>query len=176
VIPYRLNGGDGAVRTIQVNVVAMDARKAAEDATLIAQHWLRIRGLPTNIILNERISTGSPSKESGGPHFLIFADNDIVHSVCFPSRIDSVPGERMGDILNGFDPKQIDAVVFSCAELTYINTVGLTSIAAHVKRLRIHLYQVPEPVLKVFEIVGLSRYITIMPGLEEALVAIPARP
>jgi len=112
---------------------------------------------------------------SPGPYLLILSDTDIVQTICFPPRIDSGPGERLGQVLDGLDQTRVDAVILVCSELTYINTVGLTSIAAHVKRRQILLAQVPETVYKVLEIVGLTRYVSILAGLEEALVAVPAR-
>lgn len=171
VVPYRLNGGGDALPTVQVNAVANDARQAAAVATTIASHWLRLRNT-NGTILGERIKVGAPSGP-GGPHVYMIGQADVVHSLCFPVRIDSVPGERLGEALTGLDEKSIHAVLFDCSDLAFINTVGLTGLAAHVKRLRIHLIKVPEPVQKVFDIVGLVRYLNLFPDLESALAAIP---
>ncbi len=174
VASYRLNASDAAIHTVQVNTVAADAPRALAIGTLIAQHWLRLHH-PQAALLNDRIKCGSPQGPANGLALTLLSDADVVQAVIFPNRIDSEPGERLGDWLAGLDCLRVDAVLFNCAELTYINTVGLTSLAAHVKRLHLHLFQVPEQVMKVFDIVGLSRYLTILPGLEEALVAIPPR-
>jgi anti-anti-sigma regulatory factor len=177
VVAYRLGASaNESLGTVQINSVALDAPRARANALLIAEHWLRLRhGKDAAKIIPDRTKCGSSDGQVNGPHLIIISDSDIVQAIGFPKRIDSDPGERLGEVLAGLDPSTVHAVLFSCAELTYINTIGLTSIAAHVKRLRLHLFQVPETVFKVFEIVGLSRYLTLLPGLEEALVAIPPR-
>ena len=174
VASYRSAPGDAVVHSLQVNVVAMDPPRALAQGLLIAKHWLRVQH-PSASLLSDRAKCGAAQSPASGPSLILMGTSDIVQSVVFPARIDSEPGERLGEILAGLDAEKMDAVLFNCADLTYMNTVGLTSLAAHVKRLRLHLFQVPEPVMKVFEIVGLSRYLTILPGLEESLAAIPPR-
>jgi anti-anti-sigma regulatory factor len=175
VVPYRIAGTGDALPTLQVNVVASDLKRARDDALLLARAWLRLRfGAQAPQIEIERLRVGQPTSQPAGPHLYILTPTDIIQSICFPARIDSIPGERLGEILLGLENTTVYGVLFGCADMAYINTVGLTSLAAHVRRLKVVLYQVPEPVKKVFEIVGLTRFLTIMPGLEEALVAVPS--
>jgi anti-anti-sigma regulatory factor len=174
VVPYRLAGAGDAIPTVQVNAVAGDQAQATAIARRIAAHWLRLRHPEGSTVLADRIKVGTPSGQPSGPHLYFIGQVDIIHSLCFPTRIDSIPGEHLGEALLGLDEKRTDAVLFDCSELAFINTVGLTGLAAHVKRLRIHLIRVPESVQKVFDIVGLVRYLSLFPDLESALAAIPA--
>lgn len=176
VVSYQVADGSDIIYTVHVHSIAMDSMRAADQAGLLATHWLRLmHGDNAAKILPDRTTVGAPSGQPGGPHFIVLSTSDVISSVTFPRRIDSDPGERMGQVLEGLDPERVFAVLFNCSELGYINTVGLTSLAAHVKRIPLHLFQVPDSVQKVFDIVGLTRYLTILPGLEEALVAIPPR-
>jgi len=173
VVPYRAPGAGGAVSSVQINAVAEDSPSALAEAKLLAAHWTRLRhGGPVEL-LSDRIKCGAPSPQPGGPNLYLLSRFDTVHAISFPARIDSEPGERLGQTLAGLDEREIYAVVFVCNRLGYINTVGLTALAAHVKRLRLHLCGVPESVQRVFDIVGLTRYLAIYPDLASALATIP---
>jgi anti-anti-sigma regulatory factor len=56
-----------------------------------------------------------------------------------------------------------------CHPLTYINTSGLASIAAHAKRIQLRLFRISDPVRRVLEIVGLHQMLKIFPDLKSAL-------
>jgi len=172
VVPYRLTGASNAIPTVQINAVAENATQALVIGQSIATHWLRLNDAVATILV-ERIKVGVPLEQPGGPHLYLIGKVDIVQSLCFPTRIDSLPGERLGEVLTGLDDKAMHAVLFDCSDLAFINTVGLTGLASHVKRLRIHLINVPPSVQKVLEIVGLGRYLSMFPNLEAALSAIP---
>lgn len=172
VVPYRLASADEVIPTVQVEVVASDAGQAADIARTIARHWLRLNHAGA-VMLEDRVTVAQASGQPGGPHLYIIGRVDLVSSLCFPTRIDSLPGERLGQALAGLDETSLHAVLFDCRGLAFINTVGLTGLAAHVKRLRLHLINVPEPVQKVFDIVGLARFLNLFPDLDSALAAIP---
>lgn len=173
IVPYRAPGSGSALSTLQISAVAEDPSSAIAEARLIAGHWTRLRHAGAHVeLVTDRIKCGSPTPQANGPNLYVLSRLDSVHAVGFPARIDSEPGERLGDTLAGLDASRIHAVVFSCRRLSYINTVGLTAIAAHVKRLRLHLCSVPEPVQRVFDIVGLTRYVAIYPDLDRALAAV----
>jgi len=173
-VPYRLSGAGAALSTVQVNAVGENPAQALAIGQTIATHWLRVNGAAAAIV-PERITVGAPREQSGGPHLYLIGTMNIVDSVWFPTRIDSLPGERLGEALAGLDEKAMHAVLFDCSDLAFINTVGLTGLAAHVKRLRIHLINVSTSVQKVLDIVGLGRYVSTFPNLEAALSAIPVR-
>ena len=172
VVPYRAPGVDGALSSVQIQAIAEDSPAALAEARLIAGHWTRLRhGGPVELVA-DRIKCGVPTAQASGPNLYVLTKLDSVHAISFPARIDSEPGERLGQTLAGLDERQIYAVIFVCWRLGYINTIGLTALAAHVKRLRLHLCGVPEPVQRVFDIVGLTRYLAIYPDLESALTAL----
>ena len=172
VVPYRAPGSGDAVSTVQINTIAEDSPSALVEARMIAGHWTRLRhGGPVELLV-DRIKCGAPSPQASGPNLYVLTKYDSVHAVTFPARIDSEPGERLGETLAGLDERQIYAVIFACRRLSYINTVGLTALAAHVKRLRLCLCAVPEPVQRVFDIVGLTRYLSLYPDLASALTAV----
>jgi anti-anti-sigma regulatory factor len=173
VVPYRAPGATGALSTLQVNAIAEDAPTALAEARLIASHWARLHaGSGVLELVAGRIKCGTPEPQPNGPNLYVMSRVDSVHAVSFPARIDSEPGERLGETLAGFEADRVHAVVFACQRLSYINTIGLTALAAHVKRLPLHLCAVPEPVQRVFDIVGLTRYLSIHRDLASALAAV----
>lgn len=175
VVPYRLGGSVDAVYTVQATAAAEHQAVAVETGTALATHWARLRQPGQRVeLLRDRISVGTPVAHAGGPTLYVLTTRDAVHAIPLPPRIDTFPGEKLGETLAGLDSAQVWALIIDCQRLHYINTVGLTAIAAHVRRLRIHLSAVPEPVQKVFDIVGLSRYLAIFPDLGAALAAVPA--
>jgi len=173
VVPYWAPGAGGALSTVQISAIAEDSPSALAEARLIAGHWTRLRHSGAGVeLVTDRIKCGAPTAQANGPNLYVLTKHDSVHAICFPARIDSEPGERLGETLAGLDASQIFVVVFACRRLAYINTVGLTALAAHVKRLPLHLCGVPDPVQRVFDIVGLTRYLALYPDLASGLAAV----
>jgi anti-anti-sigma regulatory factor len=120
-------------------------------------------------VLADRAKTGQPRQQIDGPYAYVLTQGNRIHQLTFPARIDSQSGESMGNAFAGIDPKTLYAVLMDCHALTYINTAGLASIAAHAKRLHLRLFRISEPVRKVFEIVGLLQMLRVHTSLQAAL-------
>jgi anti-anti-sigma factor len=120
-------------------------------------------------VLADRAKIGQVRQQIDGPYAYVLTQGNRIHHLTFPARIDSQSGESMGNTFAGIDPKTLNAVLMDCHALTYINTAGLASIAAHAKRLHLRLFRISEPVRKVFEIVGLLQMLRVHGTLQSAL-------
>ncbi len=171
VIPYRLSGDPGNVLyPLQVHTVASGEAAALATAKLLTHTIANLRH-PGRIVevVSERAKCGQPTRQVDGPYAYVLTVGSHIHHLDFPARIDSQSGEVMGDAFAGLDPTTLHGVVMDCHAMTYINTAGLASIAGHAKRLHLRLFRVSEPVRRVFEIVGLTQLLRIMPTLQAAL-------
>ncbi|MBA3686072.1 MAG: STAS domain-containing protein [Planctomycetes bacterium] len=172
VVPVRYADSPVA-EEVRLEVVAETANEAIETAQLLVEHWLRVSR-------SERPGAagfGQALADIGdvpGAHAYVFAPQGL-EVLQLPSRFDSENGERLGEAFAALDEHAIAGVVLDCSALTYINTVGLTGIAAHLKRLRIHLISVPPAIARVFDIVGMTTFLNVHVTLREALEAIPDR-
>jgi anti-anti-sigma regulatory factor len=171
VMPYRLRDErDGALFSVQVNAVASNEASAVAATQVLVRSLglLKHRGRTVEV-LPERVKIGAMGRQIEGPYAYVLTHGSLIHHLDFPSRIDSQSGEVMGDAFTGLDPALLLGVVMDCNPLTYINTSGLASIAAHAKRIHLRLFRVSDPVRRVFQIVGLVQLLRIFPDLRSAL-------
>jgi len=171
VMPYRLRDErDGALYSVQVNAVASNEASAVAAAQALVRSLagLKHRGRAIEA-LPERVKVGAIGRQIEGPYAYVLTHGNLIHHLDFPSRIDSQSGEVMGNAFAGLDPNLLLGVVMDCNPLTYINTSGLASIAAHAKRIQLRLFRVSDPVRRVFQIVGLVQLLRIFPDLRSAL-------
>lgn len=171
VIPYRLSGDHGGVLyPLQIHTVTSGEAAALATAKLLARTVANIRHPGRTVeVVSERAKSGQPARQVDGPYAYVLTTGNHIHHLDFPARIDSQSGEVMGDAFAGLDPTTLHGVVMDCYAMAYINTSGLASIAGHAKRLRLRLFRVSEPVRRVFEIVGLTQLLRILPTLQTAL-------
>jgi anti-anti-sigma regulatory factor len=175
VLPFQLAESDRTVHTLQVNAVAIDAESAVQTATLLGDAWSALRHPGATVDFKPaRTKAMSDAPIIDGPFAYVLSNLNQIYHLALPSRIDGEPGERLGHLLSGLSEKAVYGVVIDCSHLAYINTVGLTSIATHLKRLKLQLYDVPETIQKVLDIVGLSKLLSIHATLTAALAAIVA--
>jgi anti-anti-sigma regulatory factor len=170
-MPYRLSDDrDHALYSIQVNAVASNEASAiaAAQALIRCLAQLKHPGQPVEV-LPARAKVGALGRQIEGPYAYVLTHGNLIHHLDFPARIDSQSGEVMGNAFAGLDPNLLLGVVMDCNPLTYINTSGLASIAAHAKRIHLRLFRVSEPVRRVFQIVGLEKMLRIHPDLRLAL-------
>ncbi len=172
VMPYRLDGDtSGALYPVQIRAVASAAPAALATAELLSGTMGRLRHPGQTVIVErERAKVGITGRQVEGPYAYVLTRGSFVHHLTFPSRIDSQAGEQLTDVLGAFDRGDVYGLIMDCAPLTYINTVGLTALSAHSRHL--HLFRVPPPILKVFEIVGIHRMVRLHAGFTKALEAL----
>ncbi len=171
VVPYRLKDDtDGVLYSVQVHAIASaESAALAIGAMLVAAHARIQHPTRATEVLVERAKAGQPGQQVDGPYAYVMTQGSRIGNLTFPPRIDSKSGESMGNAFAGIDPKTLHAVLLDCHPLTYINTAGLASIAAHAKRLHLRLFRISEPVRKVFAIVGLLHMLRVHPTLQAAL-------
>lgn len=179
-MPYRLrDASDGVLYSVQVNAVASNEASALAAAQALVRSLgaMRHRGHQIEAV-PERAKLGSVGRQIEGPYAYVLTNGNLIHHLDFPARIDSQSGEVMGNAFAGLDPQLLLGVVMDCNPLTYINTSGLASIAAHAKRIQLRLFRVSEPVRRVFQIVGLEQLLRIFPDLRSALddLVVPPAP
>jgi hypothetical protein len=174
VVPYQL-GAETATASVQVSAVTENAAGAQAVAQQLAQAWAALHhpGRAPSVRPGRAKVPATPVPVDG-PFAYVLSRHNHIHHLAFPARIDGIPGERLGHQLAGLDDKLVYGLAMDCAQLEYINTVGLTGLANHVKRLRLHLYQVPSTICKVLDIVGLSRLLQMHDNLAQALAGIVA--
>jgi anti-anti-sigma regulatory factor len=171
VMPYRLRDDrNAALFSVQVNTVASNEAAAISAAKLLVHTLgsLRHHGKDIDVQV-ERAKVGPVGRQIDGPYAYILTHGNLIHHLDFPARIDSQSGEVMGNAFAGLDPNLLLGVVMDCHPLTYINTSGLASIAAHAKRIQLRLFRISDPVRRVLEIVGLHQMLKIFPDLKSAL-------
>lgn len=171
VMPYRLRDDrSAAFFSVQVNTVASNEAAAIAAAKILvhALGSLRHQGKDIDVHV-ERAKIGSVGRQIDGPYAYILTHGNLIHHLDFPARIDSQSGEVMGNAFAGLDPSLLLGVVMDCYPLTYINSSGLASIAAHAKRIHLRLFRISEPIRRVLEIVGLFQMLKIFPDLKSAL-------
>lgn len=171
VMPYRLRDDpDGTFCAVQVNTVASTEAAAVSSAQALVHNLagLKHRGHVVET-LPERIRVGSIGRPIEGPYAYVLTHGRLIDRIDFPARIDNHCGEAMGDAFAGLDPTVLLGVVMDCNPLTYINTSGLASIAAHAERIHLRLFRVSDAVRRVFQIVGLVQLLRIFPDLRSAL-------
>jgi anti-anti-sigma factor len=171
VVSYRLEDDrSGALFAVQVRTVASGEPAALAIAQVLTQALAALRHPGRRVeLLNDRSKVGAVGQVIDGPYAYVLTHGNHIHHLTFPSRVDSQSGEVMGNAFAGLDPKTLYGVVMDCHPLSYINTAGLASIAAHAKRVRLRLFRISDPVRKVFEIVGLLQLLRIHPTLQAAL-------
>jgi anti-anti-sigma regulatory factor len=170
-MPYRLSTRrDGALFSVQVNAVASSETAAVAAAQVLVRTHAGVKHPGQAIeLLPERAKLGSLGRVVDGPYAYVLTHGTVIHHLDFPPRIDSQSGEVMGNAFAGLDPALLLGVVMDCNPLTYINTSGLASIAAHARRIQLRLFRVSDPVRRVFQIVGLVQMLRIFPDLTSAL-------
>jgi anti-anti-sigma regulatory factor len=170
-MPYRLSDDrGGSLFPVRVDAIAQDATAAVAAAQVLIRSLatLRHRGRTIELV-PERIRIGAVGREMEGPYAYVLAHGNHIQHLAFPARLDNKAGEVMGNAFSGLDPNLLLGVVMDCSPLAYINTSGLASIAAHAKRIRLRLFRVSESVRRVFQIVGLTEMLRILPDLRSAL-------
>jgi anti-anti-sigma regulatory factor len=175
VVPYQIAGTDGAIPSVQVNAIAESTQAALSVAQQLVATWTTLRHPGQQVSLRPgRAKVGSGPAIVEGPYAYVLSSNNHIHHMSFPRRIEGEHGERFGQLLAGLDEKLVYGLVMDCSRLEFINTFGLTGIAAQVKRIRLNLYNVPVNILKVLEVVGLMRFLSLQPDLDAALAALVA--
>lgn len=179
-MPYRLRESrDGILYSVQVNAVASNEASALAASQVLVRclGTIRHRGQTVDV-MPDRAKIGGVGRQIEGPYAYVLTNGNLIHHLDFPARIDSQSGEVMGNAFAGLDPNVLLGVVMDCNPLTYINTSGLASIAAHAKRIQLRLFRVSEPVRRVFQIVGLEQLLRIFPDLRSALddLVVPPAP
>jgi anti-anti-sigma regulatory factor len=170
VMPYRAaNQPDDILRSLHIQAVASAPPAALATAHIIAQTLAHLQSPSGATLLQDSAKVGTSGRVIDGPYAYVLSKNNRVLHYDFPPRIDSEAGEAMGNFFAGLDITQLFGVVMDCHLLTYINTSGLASLAAHAGRTHLQLFRVSEPVRRVFEIVGLIHMLKIHTSLPEAL-------
>jgi len=174
VMPYRLEERDEApIFTCQVDSAASNPQVALSTAKLLTRINATLQhGREPLRILTERAQIGNPTHTIEGPYIYLFTHGDRIPQLSFPRRIGDQASTELEQTLAGFDPALLHGAVMDCAQLSYINTQGLTAFVAHAKRCGLQLCRLPPPLRKVMDIVGLGRLMTLHDDLRSALHAI----
>ncbi|MBA3549888.1 MAG: STAS domain-containing protein [Planctomycetes bacterium] len=168
-VPYGV-GDDPATGVVQVEAVARDATAAQRVAGELATTWLRLRHPELDAAPRPgRARIGAGGEPVDGAYAYVFSKRDHIHRLAFPRRIDGSAGNVLGQVLAGLDETQVFAVVFDLGGLDYVNTIGLSSLVAHSKRLRILISGASPTVRQVFEAIGLDRVLPVHRDLPAAL-------
>lgn len=173
VIPWQLEGDDAAVtHATGVQTVATTPQAALAVGQVLVKALVQMRYPGRGArILTDRTRAGEPGGEVQGPYlYALTMGNHIAHIALAP-RLDQDNGQRFEDAMAGFDPQTTLGVIMDCVHLTYINSKGLAVLAGSTRRLNLHLFRVPAPILKVLEMTGLDRLIPHHFDLQTALGA-----
>jgi anti-anti-sigma regulatory factor len=173
IMPYRTaHQPDEILRPLHIQAVASTPRAALATAEMIGATLAALQSPSGVTMAQESTKVGQSGRVIDGPYAYILTKGNRVLHYDFPARIDSEAGEAMGNLFTGLDVTNLFGVVMDCHTLTYINTSGLASLAAHARRTRLQLFRVSEPVRRVFEIVGLIHLLKIHASLADALAGL----
>lgn len=159
---------------VEVDSIANEQASAIVTAQNLVRAWSAMRYPGQKINFTGPPTCAGNAKAFDGPFGYVFSRSNHISHLPFPKRLNGDPSEKLGQLLGGLNENEVYAVIIDCTHLAHINSVGLTSIAAHVKRLRLHLYQVKDSVRKVIEVVGLAPLIHIHADLKSALAGAAA--
>jgi anti-anti-sigma factor len=171
VIPYRLDGeAETALYSVQVKTISSSAPEAMVSAQVLTRALAALRHPDRKaILLPDRAKAGVVGPQLNGPFAYVLTRGPHIRHLSFPARIDNQLGEVIGKAFSNLEPETLYGVVIDCGELIYINSSGLASIASHLKRLRLRLFNVSPTIYNIFELVGLSHILPIHPDLATCL-------
>ena len=161
VIPWQLGTGLQAVnQTTGVQAVATTPQAALAVAKLLVQALAAMRypGQAMTVDL-ERAKIGAVGPEVHGLYAYVFGLGSTITQITFSGRIDQDAGSRLHQSLEGIDPARTVGLLMDCVLLSYINSSGLAALAGAGERLNLHLFRLPAPVLKVFQMTGIDRLV-----------------
>jgi len=161
VIPWQLGSGPQAVNhTTGVQAVATTPQAALAVAKLLVQALAAMRHPGQTITVDlERAKIGAVGPEVHGLYAYIFGMGSTISQINFPGRIDQDAGSRLHQSLEGIDATRTVGLLMDCVLLSYINSSGLAALAGAGQRLNLHLFRLPAPVLKVFQMTGIDRLV-----------------
>ena len=171
VVPYRMENRENApIYSLHIDTVASTQQVAATTAKVLTtvQATLRHGKRPEHIFM-ERAVVGNPMHQVPGPYLYLFNKSDRIPNLSFPRRIGDQVGLELNQSLAGIDPEAIYGSVMDGAQMSYINTNGLTALIEHHAHAKLHLCRLPSPIQKVMNIVGLMKHLAVYPDLHGAL-------
>ncbi|MCS6970417.1 MAG: hypothetical protein RMM29_06490 [Planctomycetota bacterium] len=169
-LPYTLVGDPtAALFTMQVDAVATSPTGAAAVSQVLVESVARMRhpGVGARAVI-ERVRVGAGSKPITGLYAYVLANSFHVARLDFPSRIEQAAAQELADTLAGLDQRAVFGIIADCVHLAYISSMGLAALASAAGRVPVRLLRPPATIVKVMDMVGLSRFIPIFPDLRKA--------
>ena len=175
-VVYRLTDDpDQAPHSLGVQAVATADKSAMAVAVVLVRTLARLRhpGRTAEVLL-DRLKAGAPGAVVDGLYAYVLSRHGHVNHLVFPGRIEQDLGQAVSDTLRGLDEQQTFGVLADAVYLSYINSMGLASLAAHAQRLNMHVFRAQPAIAKVVAMTGLSTLVTMHPDLNSALAALEA--
>lgn len=173
VLPYRVHSDEHApVYSLHVDTVASDKKVALNTAKALAKamSMLRYGELPCEI-MTERAMVGSPQGQVIGPYIYVFTKSQRIPHLCFPPRLDGDSAHTITGSLEGLEPQLINGLIMDCAPMTSIDSSSMGILAKYAGPKNMHLFRVPEPIMKILTLVGLHTVLPIHSDIGSALDA-----
>ena len=178
VLPYILEGDTaGAVYPVTVQTVATAAPGALATAKVLVGGVAALRHPGHTVkVLTDRAKIGAIGAQVMGPYAYPLTRRGNLHHITFPTRIDGDQNQSFEGTFKGFDPALCFGVLMDCVHLAFINSTALGTLAAHAERVNLHIFRVPDGVLKVLAMVGFERLLPPHADLTVALAVLRQSP
>jgi len=169
-VPYTLVGDPTAsLFTIQVDTVATSATGAIATAQVLVEALARMRhpGQGAKVV-SDRVRVGAIGAQVSGLYAYVLTNSFHIAHLDFPARLEQDAAQQLADTFTGIDQRNLYGLIADCVYLSYISSMGVAALASNAQRVRLRLIRPTPGLLKVLEMVGLTRMVPSFPDLPKA--------
>ena len=169
-VPYTLVGDPAAsLFTMQVDAVATSPTGAIATSQVLVEALARMRHPGRGArVASDRIRVGAIGEQVTGLYVYVLSNGYHIPHLAFPARLEQEAAQRLSDTLAGLDARNLYGVIADCVYLNYISSMGIAALVSNAQRVRLRLMRPSASVVKVLDMVGLSRMTPCFPDLPKA--------
>jgi anti-anti-sigma regulatory factor len=119
-------------------------------------------------VASDRIRVGAIGEQVTGLYVYVLSNGYHIPHLAFPARLEQEAAQRLSDTLAGLDARNLYGVIADCVYLNYISSMGIAALVSNAQRVRLRLMRPSASVVKVLDMVGLSRMTPCFPDLPKA--------
>jgi anti-anti-sigma regulatory factor len=177
ILPFSTDPSpQAAIHTLHLEAVASAPAAAIRVAKALCTPAARLHlGAAPVHLFPDRAQIGDRRSSVPGPYAYVFTRSLRIPHLTFAPHLDGIAATEFSDSINAIDPDNIYGLLLDGAALDYITSVGLSALAQHSKRLNIHCFRMPDKILKVMDVVGVTTVCSLHYDLKTAAAALVAR-
>jgi anti-anti-sigma regulatory factor len=169
-VPYTLVGDpEASLFTVQVDTVATSPTGAIATAQVLVEALARMRHPGRGAhVASDRIRIGPVGVPVTGFYVYVLANGFHIPHLDFPDRIDQDAAKGLADSLGAIDTRNLFGVIADAVYLHYVSSMGIAALASNAARVRLRLLRPAAAIVKILDMVGLSRLVPVFPDLPKA--------